>query len=754
MNPNFRRMPADANAIRRNYLANLALQISNNQKNWNANQIFQTTGVTPTEPSDPRSRTDIVANIEDMKVQLRQALASKITDWANANVIVDGLTGEEVGEMLNMMPKIEADLKAKYSKGVPAEILLRWFRNQAGVRHMEGLRGLDLSQQVGMDTADNTKSIETSMATSKQVDAIIKLLSDKFGASAIAGYGGVGSGGMSGRGMWSVSAQEAEDAMAQAHQALTPADASIILEQLESDSLARELEASNEEEHAVAVMSSGGFGANWDLGAGGGYATDDDDSVFAGLTGKAGGRRNLESSFISSLSAGSGSSSSNSSRRSSLADADDSFGLPGELIVGPLPQKAGGANPHPQLPRPGNGDPLRTSGEEGLLQAIVDRRVRQERGAVKPSRRDATPINIDYSTAGPPLSPDTFNSPQSAIYPEVDPFAAIETKVGKGKGPTGRRSSTTPTSGVQPFPRASLTPARENIEKHNQELSDMNEQISRDKDYITQWANAIKTQQVHPDELNEAIENVRKRYTRLSGAQSQMEGHITDERPTVALLLRDQPERKIQTREKTKKGLEKSLVTLAQANEEMRNLEKYLARNEKKGRGRGIRLRGRGVEGVQATQPYVSMGKHFIHKHKLIHDGILQIRRKSGTTINHLPTQKISKHLATVLLKLIGNDHPSFEDMQKLADNDRALMNKIIKNTKIDDRLMLPTPERTEEEQEWNRFQVLVGETHAGNNSPELIKELKGLLLKMAHTNRLPKGQVREILMDLTAMGH
>jgi hypothetical protein len=36
----------------------------------------------------------------------------------------------------------------------------------------------------------------------------------------------------------------------------------------------------------------------------------------------------------------------------------------------------------------------------------------------------------------------------------------------------------------------------------------------------------------------------------------------------------------------------------------------------------------------------------------------------------------------------------------------------------------------------------------------QLIKELKGLLLKMAHTNRLPKGQVREILMDLTAMGH
>jgi hypothetical protein len=159
-------------------------------------------------------------------------------------------------------------------------------------------------------------------------------------------------------------------------------------------------------------------------------------------------------------------------------------------------------------------------------------------------------------------------------------------------------------------------------------------------------------------------------------------------------------------------------------------------------------------KGTPEQKSYVPFGKHFIHRHKLSHDNILQVRCKSGRAVLHLPTQKISGELSHVLAKLIGSSNPTFEDMQRLADADKTLLNKIIRTSKIDDRLMLPTPERSEEEQQWNRFQVLVGETHAGNNSPELIKELKGLLLKMAHTNRLPKGQVREILLDLTAMGH
>ena len=159
-------------------------------------------------------------------------------------------------------------------------------------------------------------------------------------------------------------------------------------------------------------------------------------------------------------------------------------------------------------------------------------------------------------------------------------------------------------------------------------------------------------------------------------------------------------------------------------------------------------------QGVSEMKSYVPFGRHLIHRHKLVHDGMMQIRRKSGTTLNHIPSQKVSKPLATVLIKLIGTNHPSFEDMQRLEDSDRALMNKIVKSCKIDDRLLLPTPDRTQDEQDWNRFQILVGESQAGNTSPEIIKQLKQMLIKLSHAKKLPKGQVHEILMDLTAMGH
>ena len=249
-------------------------------------------------------------------------------------------------------------------------------------------------------------------------------------------------------------------------------------------------------------------------------------------------------------------------------------------------------------------------------------------------------------------------------------------------------------------------------------------------------------------------------------AQAKIQEASPPARPNVGARLKTgtitdfKPEHSMQLRSQSKKAVPGYLKSTA-ASRNAGGPDEGAAEPKGK-RGRGIKriIMGNGLkidrttQGAPEQKSYVGLGKHFIHRHKLMHDGILQIRRKSGTTLNHLPTQKISKPLAHILVKLIGTDHPSFEDMQKLEDNDKSLLNRIIKHSKIDDRLMLPTPERSEEDQQWNRFQVLVGEMQAGNNSPELVKELKGLLLKMAHTNRLPKGQVREILLDLTAMGH
>jgi hypothetical protein len=48
------------------------------------------------------------------------------------------------------------------------------------------------------------------------------------------------------------------------------------------------------------------------------------------------------------------------------------------------------------------------------------------------------------------------------------------------------------------------------------------------------------------------------------------------------------------------------------------------------------------------------------------------------------------------------------------------------------------------------RFEVLKGEWMAGNNSHELIRELRKIVIHFMEEGRLTKGQARELLLNLS----
>ena len=107
-----------------------------------------------------------------------------------------------------------------------------------------------------------------------------------------------------------------------------------------------------------------------------------------------------------------------------------------------------------------------------------------------------------------------------------------------------------------------------------------------------------------------------------------------------------------------------------------------------------------------------------------------------------------------VLLTLTGSGSPSFEDINELSEKDKALLNKVVKKAKIDQRLLVPTPDKTKEEQDMNKLQILSGEIQSGNNNPQLVKELKVLLLRLKNGGRIPKRQAHEIMEDLLSLGY
>ena len=90
---------------------------------------------------------------------------------------------------------------------------------------------------------------------------------------------------------------------------------------------------------------------------------------------------------------------------------------------------------------------------------------------------------------------------------------------------------------------------------------------------------------------------------------------------------------------------------------------------------------------------------------------------------------------------------PSFEAIAALDTNDKELLHKIVRLSRVE--LSVPTPDLTKTQQDNHRFQLLRGQLLAGNSSQEIIKELKALLLKFIANGSIPKAQANAVLYEL-----
>lgn len=165
--------------------------------------------------------------------------------------------------------------------------------------------------------------------------------------------------------------------------------------------------------------------------------------------------------------------------------------------------------------------------------------------------------------------------------------------------------------------------------------------------------------------------------------------------------------------------------------------------------GKNVNLAG----GIEAEPSYVKFGTHLINKHRL-KDNVVMMRTMKGGAIVNIPTQKVSGKLAKVLHCISGGGIPQFESVMDLADDDKALLHRITKTSKVSDRLSVPNPNKTKLEEEDNRFNILRGEVSIGNDAPAVIKEFKVLLLKFMREGRVPTGQGKAIMEELLLMGY
>ncbi len=159
------------------------------------------------------------------------------------------------------------------------------------------------------------------------------------------------------------------------------------------------------------------------------------------------------------------------------------------------------------------------------------------------------------------------------------------------------------------------------------------------------------------------------------------------------------------------------------------------------------------VSTLPANKSYVPFGKYVLNQRRL-NENKLMVRTVKGGAISGIPTLAISPVLGGIIKKMVGGALPSYNEMSVLSEDEQNTLYKIFKMSEVDNADLLPAPNKTKEESEMNRFQILKGQITSGNDNIELIKEFKVMLLKFIHNGKVPKGQGMEIIFDLMAMGH
>lgn len=159
------------------------------------------------------------------------------------------------------------------------------------------------------------------------------------------------------------------------------------------------------------------------------------------------------------------------------------------------------------------------------------------------------------------------------------------------------------------------------------------------------------------------------------------------------------------------------------------------------------------ISTLPENKSYIPFGKYVLNQRRL-NDNKLMIRTIKGGAVLGIPTLAISPSLGGIIKKMVGGALPSYNEMSKLSEEEQNTLYKIFKMSEVNNADLLPSPNKSKEEEEMNRFQILKGQVLAGNDSKELIKEFKVMLLKFIHNGKVPKGQGMEIICDLMAMGY
>jgi predicted XRE-type DNA-binding protein len=677
MNPAGRKTTRDGMKIRQAYLASLALESSNNQKNQNANIIYKQTGESPVKQTDVRTTTDKYAGMEGLKQLLRDTLVGEnIMSSHVAEDVVQNLSADQLQFFSQYRDFIIKDFKPK---NVPAKVFLDYLKRlikkteitkgvEYGIQENTG-QGILASQQLLLATSITPAFVEEQVkrlmdqgvpkAQTDEVRRRLSKLSECF-----------------------FNVEELQKLHTLMENAAP--DAAPILEAM--DEAANELPTRDQIGESIDhILETGDMGQFLS-------ATDVDlaEAVRIKKQAAAEMRRTLAEEgavgpdFLQQVIRGRLGSEEEEEKGEEKSESGSEFGDQPDIVFTPAELKAMKA----ELQR------IDASKFKEFTQQFEPLSVREKRSYIKV-------IKGKYRIALDNGEIDLLTGSQcEGIILKVT-IDEIESQ----------SFSAPPSVKANPVnPESTRTFSPEQQASRNDE----------DKVF-----NRIRTEDL--EQYKQNLLGLLKRLTDSGYSSAASEQDIQDA-PTIRVL-----------------------DTIAQE-----VIGEYVGQG-----GRGLKkMKGCGLlkkkvrsavdrsDGYKKPASYKQFGKYLINHHKL-KDGILMIKSASGAAVPKLPTEAISFNLAKVI-QSVGTGI-SLSDFDKLTPDEKKKLHAVTRHSRVEHDI--PNPTKDTDERELERFNILRGEIIAGNDSTQIAREFKAMLLKFVREGRIPRRQANEILEEMLHLG-
>ena len=160
----------------------------------------------------------------------------------------------------------------------------------------------------------------------------------------------------------------------------------------------------------------------------------------------------------------------------------------------------------------------------------------------------------------------------------------------------------------------------------------------------------------------------------------------------------------------------------------------------------GIKRYGYGIavrDPEEELPQYTDFGNLVIMPRKLYYKNILSLKMKNGHSIEGLHNTKVSNLFVDIIMDMYKNKNIT-STLKSLNPNEQHLMNSILYQAGLHKKYSTNNNDTLKYLKD--KHKILEGEILSGNNNPELLKELKEILLNLYHLNAISLPSLKKYL--------